>query len=78
MTPAGGAILLGMAYGLAMFIGLPEDLAGLTGIYYCCTYLGMMFPALLTFLGGVFTYPQMLGFRVLMASAGVAWEARAA
>ncbi|MCH6197084.1 MFS transporter [Corynebacterium mastitidis] len=80
------AILLGMAYGLAMFIGLaetqrialPEDLAGLTGIYYCCTYLGMMFPALLTFLGGVFTYPQMLGFGVLMASAGVALETRAA
>lgn len=80
------AVVLGLAYGLAMFIGLaetqrialPEDLGALTGIYYCFTYLGMMFPALLTFLGGTFTYPQMLGFGFVVACLGVAWAGWAA
>ncbi|MDP9852155.1 MFS transporter [Corynebacterium lowii] len=81
------AVVLGLAYGLGMFIGLaetqrialPEDLGGLTGIYYCCTYVGMVFPALLTFLGSRFSYPQMLGFGLVMALAGMAlaaWAAR--
>lgn len=80
------AVVLGLAYGLGMFIGLaetqrialPEDLGALTGIYYCFTYLGMMFPALLTFLGGTFTYPQMLGFGFVMACSGMAWAGWAA
>ncbi|MPV53156.1 MFS transporter [Corynebacterium sp. zg331] len=88
-TVGGGiicAVVLGLAYGLGMFIGLaetqrvalPEDLAGLTGIFYCCTYVGMVFPAVLTFLGDTFTYPQMLTFGLAMAVAGVALALRAA
>ncbi|NLZ58893.1 MAG: MFS transporter [Corynebacterium sp.] len=68
-------VLLGLSYGLGMFMGLaetqkiasPTDLAGLTGIFYCLTYTGMIFPALLTRLSVFFTYPQMLGFGTLMA-----------
>lgn len=68
-------VLLGLSYGLGMFMGLaetqriatPTDLAGLTGIFYALTYTGMIFPALLTRLSEYFTYPQMLGFGTVMA-----------
>ena len=68
-------MILGLAYGLGMFMGLadtqriatPTDLAGLTGIFYALTYTGMIFPAVLTRLSEFFTYPQMLGFGTVMA-----------
>ena len=68
-------VILGLAYGLGMFMGLadtqriatPTDLAGLTGIFYALTYTGMIFPAVLTRLSEFFTYPQMLGFGTVMA-----------
>lgn len=69
-------VFLGFAYGLVVFSGLaqvqqiapPNDLAGLMGLFYCCTYVGMIFPALLTKLNGMFSYPQMLGFGVCVAT----------
>ena len=68
-------MVLGLSYGLCMFMGLaetqriatPSDMAGLTGIFYCLAYSGMVFPALLTRLSEWFTYPQMLGFGAAMA-----------
>lgn len=49
------AALLGGSYGLCMVAGLivvqrlatPQDLAGLTGVYYALTYLGFLLPTLL-------------------------------
>ncbi|CAM4037378.1 MFS transporter [Corynebacterium frankenforstense] len=69
------SVILGLAYGLGMYIGLAQtqriapadDLGGLTGFFYCATYVGMFFPALLTFFSGVFPYPVMLGFGIFMA-----------
>lgn len=70
------AVFLGLAYGLCSYIGLaetqriatPEDMAGLTGIFYCLSYVGMLFPAALTMLSDHFTYPMMLGFGVAVAA----------
>ncbi|PRQ12177.1 MFS transporter [Corynebacterium sp. 13CS0277] len=70
-------VFLGLSYGLVVFSGLaevqkiapPNDLAGLMGLFYCCTYVGMIFPALLTKLNGMFSYPQMLGFGAAVAAA---------
>lgn len=69
-------VFLGLSYGLCMFVGLaetqriapPADMAGLSGIFYCLTYLGMIFPAILTKLNDYFSYPAMLGFGVAMAT----------
>lgn len=69
------AVFLGLAYGLVAYVGLAEtqaiatdeDMAGLSGIFYCLTYVGMVFPAVLTTLNDIFTYPQMLGFGVIVA-----------
>lgn len=69
------SVFLGLAYGLVAYVGLAEtqaiatdeDMAGLSGIFYCLTYVGMVFPAVLTTLNDVFSYPQMLGFGVIVA-----------
>ncbi|ALA66568.1 MFS transporter [Corynebacterium lactis] len=74
------ALILGMGYGLSMFTGLnevqriagPRDLAGLTGIFYCLTYIGFAFPAILTELShsiSWMTYPVMLGGGMVIALA---------
>lgn len=68
-------VLLGASYGLCMYIGLaesqqmatPTDMAGLSGIFYCLAYSGMVFPAILTRLSVWFSYPQMLGFGAVIA-----------
>lgn len=70
------AVFLGLTYGLCSYVGLaetqeiasPEDMAGLTGIFYCLSYVGMLFPAALTMLSDWFSYPQMLGFGVAVAA----------
>ncbi|MDO4762174.1 MAG: MFS transporter [Corynebacterium sp.] len=70
-------VALGFAYGLCAYVGLaesqkiarPADMAGLVGIFYCLTYVGMLFPALLTKLSSVFSYPVMLGFGACVALA---------
>ncbi|RRO86211.1 MFS transporter, partial [Corynebacterium bovis] len=69
------AVILGAAYGLCLISGLtevqriagPDDLGGLTAVYYVVTYIGFFFPMILTKLGDWFTYPVMLGFGVVMA-----------
>lgn len=63
------AVALGLAYGLLLVSGLqevqriagPEDLAGLTAVYYSLTYLGFFIPAALALLHTWITYPVMFG-----------------
>ncbi|QFQ03257.1 multidrug efflux system protein MdtL [Corynebacterium urogenitale] len=69
------AIILGGGYGMCLVSGLgevqriagPNDLGGLTAIFYAVTYIGFFFPMLLTRLNEWFTYPFMLGFGIVMA-----------
>ncbi|MEZ2121800.1 MFS transporter [Corynebacterium sp. CCM 9203] len=68
-------VFLGLSYGLCVYTGLsevqrmaaPNELGALTGIFYCFTYTGMAFPALLTRLSDWFSYPLMLGFGAVVA-----------
>ena len=71
------AILLGGAYGIAVVSGLlevqriarPDELAGLTGVYYALCYVGFLLPATLAALGRWVSYPTMLGGVALIAAA---------
>ncbi|MGZ0153510.1 MFS transporter [Kribbella sp. WER1] len=62
------ALVLGAAYGIAVVSGLlevqrmasPEELSGLTGVYYALAYVGFLLPAVLAFLGRWFGLPAML------------------
>lgn len=74
------AAVLGCGYGMALVSGLqevqriagPDDLAGLTAVFYSLTYLGFAVPALLSALTetwpGVVTYPIIFGFGAVMAA----------
>jgi hypothetical protein len=61
-------VLLGCAYGIAVVSGLlevqriaaPDELAGLTGVYYALTYLGFTLPLILAALSRWFGYATML------------------
>lgn len=69
------AAMLGVSYGLLLVAGLseiqriagPDDLAGLTAVYYSLTYLGFFIPAILAGLDIWFSYRQMFA-----AGAGIA------
>ncbi|MGW8379428.1 MFS transporter [Streptomyces sp. ODS28] len=69
------AVLLGAAYGIALVSGLleiqriagPDDLAGLTGVYYALTYTGFMAPPVLAALSAVVPYVAMFAFLTLLA-----------
>jgi len=69
------AVVLGAGYGLCMVSGLtevqriagPDDLGGLTAVYYALTYIGFFFPMILTELSDTFDYTEMLGFGIVMA-----------
>lgn len=69
------AVVLGAGYGLSMVSGLtevqriagPDDLGGLTAVYYALTYIGFFFPMILTELSDTFDYTEMLGFGIVMA-----------
>lgn len=71
-----GAIILGTAYGVCMITGLtevqqlagPDDLGGLTAIFYAVTYLGFFFPMILTKMSQWLTYEVMLGAGVVIAT----------
>jgi MFS family permease len=71
------ALLLGGAYGIAVVSGLlevqriarPEELAGLTGVYYALCYIGFLLPAALAAVGHWVSYPAMLGACALLAAA---------
>jgi MFS transporter len=62
------AALFGAAYGICLVSGLvevqaladPRALAGLTGIFYCLTYLGFALPLLLAELAHLASYPSLL------------------
>ncbi|HEY1641408.1 MAG TPA: MFS transporter [Streptosporangiaceae bacterium] len=62
------AALFGTAYGICIVSGLtevqamagPDDLAGLTGIYYCLTYAGFALPVVLSALAPVASFPVLL------------------
>ena len=62
------AMLLGSAYGIAIVSGLleiqriagPDELAGISGVYYSLAYIGFLLPALLAALSHFFSYPAML------------------
>jgi Na+/melibiose symporter-like transporter len=62
------AVILGAGYGVALVSGLqevqriadPEDLAGLTGVYYAVAYSGFLLPTVLAALAPVVPYPVTL------------------
>ncbi|GAA1129314.1 MFS transporter [Citricoccus alkalitolerans] len=62
------AVVLGVAYGITVVAGLahvqaiatPQDLAGLTGIFYALAYSGFLLPTLLAALLPVSPYPVSL------------------
>ncbi len=65
------AAVLGAGYGMALVSGLqevqriarPDDLAGLTAVFYALTYLGFAVPALLAL--AVQTWPAAIGYPIL-------------
>ncbi|WP_153504783.1 MFS transporter [Cumulibacter manganitolerans] len=69
------ALTLGAAYGIAVVSGLleiqrmaePDQIAGLTGVYYAIAYVGFLLPAVLAALSSRFGYPAMLGVLALVA-----------
>ncbi|WP_216906270.1 MFS transporter [Nocardia noduli] len=80
------AVVLGAGYGIGMVAGLqeieriarPDDLAGLTAVFYSVSYLGFGIPALLAWLhrwAGL-GYPVMFAAGVLAAAACLALVAR--
>ncbi len=70
------AAVLGAGYGLALLAGLqeiqriagPDDLAGLTAVFYCLSYLGFAVPAVLAFLSRLLSYPVMFGCGAVAAA----------
>ena len=69
------AAALGTAYGFLLVTGLqevqriagPDDLAGLTAVYYSLSYLGFFVPAVLASLSPVIGYPLLFGAGTLFA-----------
>jgi MFS family permease len=72
------AIVLGLAYGIAMVSGLlevqrlarPHELAAVTGFYYALAYAGFLLPALLAVLSGLAGYSTLLACLMLVAVIG--------
>ncbi|WP_063052710.1 MFS transporter [Nocardia arthritidis] len=72
------AVVLGAGYGIGLVAGLqeieriarPDDLAGLTAVFYSTSYLGFGAPALLSFLHDTLGlgYPAMFGAGALAAA----------
>ena len=78
------AVLFGVAYGICIVSGLtevqamagPDDLAGLTGIFYCLTYAGFALPVVLSALAADASYPALLGVVAAICLACAALIAR--
>lgn len=79
------AAVLGAGYGMALVSGLqeiqriagPDDLAGLTAVFYSLSYLGFGAPAVMAMLSGWVSYPAMFGFGAVVSLASlalVAWK----
>ncbi|MFJ8932191.1 MFS transporter [Streptomyces sp. NPDC102364] len=74
---AAAAVALGAGYGIAVVSGLleiqrmagPDDLAGLTGIYYTLAYSGFLLPTVLATLSAWLPYSVMLGAIAVVALA---------
>lgn len=72
------AALLGCGYGLALVAGLlelqriaaPDDLAGMTAVFYCISYLGFAIPTLLAVLSQMF--PGLLTYQLMFAAGAIA------
>jgi hypothetical protein len=72
--------LFGAGYGIALVSGLlevqriagPDDLAGLTAIFYALTYLGFALPVALAALTGFASYPVLLVCLAILGSASLA------
>ncbi|WP_223305216.1 MFS transporter [Cellulomonas sp. B6] len=82
------AVVLGAGYGLALVAGLsevqriatPDDLAGLTAVYYSVAYTGFFVPAALAWLSARWAYPAMFVAGAVIATAclvavACAWRA---
>ncbi|TQF75002.1 MFS transporter [Rhodococcus spelaei] len=77
------AAVLGSGYGMAMVSGLqeiqriatPDDLAGLTAVFYSLTYIGFAIPAAMALCvqawPGVFSYPMLFVVGVVVAAASL-------
>lgn len=69
------AAVLGAGYGSALLAGLqeiqriagPDDLAGMTAVFYSLCYLGFGVPAAMAFLSHWVSYPVMFGFGTVAA-----------
>lgn len=79
----GASVILGFGYGMALVSGLqeiqriagPDDLAGLTAVFYSLTYLGFAVPAVMAVLSEAFpavTYAAMFVFGAFAALACLA------
>ncbi|MBM7368096.1 MFS transporter [Gordonia hydrophobica] len=75
------AIVLGCGYGMALISGLlevqrlagPDDLAGLTAVFYTLTYLGFGSPAAMSWIMTRFpsiTHTELFGFGIVMIAVG--------
>lgn len=79
------AAVLGTAYGFLLVTGLrevqriagPDDLAGLTAVYYSLSYLGFFVPAVLAALSPVAGYPVLFGVGAVLAAVSL-WSTQAA
>lgn len=76
------AAILGCGYGLALVSGLqeiqriagPDDLAGLTAVFYSLSYLGFAVPAVMAMIAESttsLTYPMMFVFGAVVAAASL-------
>jgi MFS family permease len=71
------AMLLGSTYGIAIVSGLleiqriaePDELAGISGVYYSLAYIGFLLPAALAALARYASYPVMLTAVAVVATA---------
>jgi hypothetical protein len=71
------ALVMGVGYGISIVSGLtevqrmagPDDLAGMTGIYCCLTYVGFTLPVVLASLAGVASYEALLSIVALVCLA---------
>ncbi len=83
------ALVMGVGYGISIVSGLtevqrmagPDDLAGMTGIYCCLTYVGFALPVILASLAGVASYEALLGVVAILCFAcaiAAGWNLRAA
>lgn len=73
------AVVLGCGYGLVLIAGLqeiqriagPNDLAGLTAVFYSLTYLGFFIPMVLAVISQWTTYPWLFAAGVVIALASI-------